>query len=669
MIYVNVAIDNKSKHTDSLFTYKAQDNVKVGDLVSLPFGVYNKSKEGIVCQITDNVDLPDEKLKTVLDIKEAGFLNEEIVKTAMWMKQRYGIKYYDAFRCFVPRGKPAKEGKEKEPYKDLEVVYSKAKTLTQEQQSALDKISKAIDEGIQKNFLIHGVTSSGKTQVYMEAIEKTIKKGKTAIMLVPEISLTKQVIEIFVSRFGKENIAILHSKLTQRERYDEWKRIKDGKAKIVIGARMGVFAPLSNIGLIVMDEEHEASYKADMTPKYDTVDIALKRLNYYKGILILGSATPSVASYHRAGEGIYELITLKERYNKTPLPEVEIVDMRAELKAGNTTVFSRRLYELMKQSLDHGKQIILLQNRRGYSNFVSCRECGTVMKCEDCGISLTYHKWKDKLVCHYCGKKFPLPKECPECESSYIKHFGIGTEQVEEAVMEYFPDVTVDRLDIDALKTRRDLDRIIGNFKKGKTQILIGTQIVAKGLDFDNVGLVGIIAADVGLNIPDYRSAERTFQLVTQAAGRAGRRGIQGKVIIQTYEPENYALVKAAGHDYEGFFRQEIRLRDYMEYPPFSDLIMVNFTAEDESVAMECSQKCKKYIENILGKESKTRILEPRVSTSFKGKDSVRFYLLIKCTKGERNKYVYYLESFNNIIIKEKIKCNMDLDINPYNAY
>ena len=669
MIYINVAVNNKSKYIDDLFTYKTDEDVKVGDLVLVPFGTHNKEKPGIVCQIIESPGCPDEKIKSALAVTEQSYFSEEMIKTTLWMKQRYGIKYYDGFKCFVTEGKAPKPGKEKEPYKNIAGTYNKPERLTDEQQKAVNEINQGIAANEQVNFLLNGVTSSGKTQVYMEAIEMTLSMGKTAIMLVPEISLTKQIIEILTGRFGKETIAVLHSKLTLRERYDEWRRIKDGKAKIVIGARLGVFAPLVDIGLIIMDEEQEASYKADMIPRYDTVELALKSLSYYKGVLLLGSATPSVVSYYRAQQGIYKLLTLKKRYNETPLPEVEIVDMRDELKEGNTTIFSRRLYQRINEELEAGRQCILLQNRRGYSNFVSCRECGKVMKCEECGISLTYHKSKDKLVCHYCGKTSEVPKSCPECGSSYIKHFGIGTEQVEEMVKKYFPDVTTDRLDIDALKTRKDLDRILNGFVKGETQILIGTQLVAKGLDFENVGLVGVIAADTGLNIPDYRSTERTFQLVTQAAGRAGRREHQGSVIIQSYEPDNYALVAAANHNYQNFFDEEIKLRELMEYPPFTDLIMVNFTSEDEKTAIDCSKRCRAYIENALKGDIAKQILGPKMSMSFKGKDAIRFYILIKCPKGERNKYVYYLESFNKVIIKEKLKCNMDLDINPYNAY
>ena len=487
MIYADIALENKSKYTDVLFTYASDEILSPGDLVLVPFGKSDKEKKGIVCKISQSTQCEKDKIKDVINVAERGFLSEEMVKTALWMKQRYGIKYYDAFRCFIPPGKAAKPGKEKEPYKSLGGICERPEKLTDEQEYAAGEIKKALEIGEQTNFLLHGVTASGKTEVYMQAIEKAVSIGKTAIMLVPEISLTKQMIETFVGRFGKEIIAVLHSKLTQRERHDEWRRIKEGKAKIVIGVRMAVFAPLKDIGLIIMDEEQEASYKADMSPKYDTVDIALKRLRQYNGVLILGSATPSVVSYYRVSQGIYRLLTLKHRYNNTPLPEVITADMREELKEGNTTVFSRALYEGIKEELFNNRQVILLQNRRGYSNFVSCRECGHVIKCPECGISLTYHKSQESLICHYCGRRFPVPAKCPECQSSYIKHFGIGTEQVMEAAQKFFPSASVDRLDIDAIKTRKDLDRILEKFDSGQTDILVGTQLVAKGLDFDKV--------------------------------------------------------------------------------------------------------------------------------------------------------------------------------------
>ena len=688
MKYINVVIENKSRHTDNFFTYSTErDDIFVGAKVMVPFGPKDRPKEGFVFEITDNPECPIDKLKSILEVRENESLTEEIIKTVVWMKQKYAIKYFDGVRCFIPGGKPAKEGKQKEPYGDIKGKYTPPEALTAEQQSAVYEIGKAVDRSgshdgsrSQEIFLLHGVTASGKTEVYMEIIEKCLKQGKTAIMLVPEISLTGQMIERFAGRFGKDKIAVMHSRLSQRERYDEWQRIHSGSAPIVIGARMGVFAPLQNIGVIILDEEHEATYKADMTPKYDTVEVAAKRLKYYDGVLILGSATPSVTSYQRCLDGQYKLIELKERYNKTPLPEVEIADMRKELRNGNATIFSSRLYEAIEATLKEGKQVILLQNRRGYSNFVSCRECGKVMKCPECGISLTYHRHseaREAMICHYCGRRFPVPVKCPECGSRYIKYFGIGTQQVEEEVEKFFPEAKTARLDLDSVKNRKDLDRILGDFSNKKTDILIGTQMVAKGLDFDSVGVVGVIAADVTLNIPDYRSAERTFQLITQVSGRAGRGGEQGLVIIQTYDPDNYALRAAASHDYEEFFRQETALRRFMDYPPFGDIIMVNLTSKNEEMAASCAERCRIYMENafnmaVLEGEKQAagaRILSPKVAMNFKGKDSFRYYVLIKCPKGERNRCVYYLDNFSRVLLKDKVDCTVGIDVNPYSFY
>ena len=671
MKYLDVVVENKGKHTDSLFTYRAPDTMqlKIGDKVWVPFGKGNKTKAGFVHAFVQEPGCPPDKIKDVAGVDADSSLNPEIMKTAAWMKQRYAITYSDAISCFCVKGKPPREGKEKEPYRDLTAKDQRPAALTTEQEAAVKRLRMAIEEEKHEIFLLHGVTASGKTEVYMEAIAKCLALGKTAIMLVPEIALTNQIVQRFIGRFGKPQIAVLHSRLTPRERYDEWHRIRRGEARIVIGARMGVFAPADEIGLVIMDEEHEATYKSDMTPKYDTVEVAAKRLQTTGGVLLLGSATPSVVSYERAREGIYQLLTLTRRYNQTPLPKVEIVDMRKELREGNTGIFSRRLYEAAAGTLRKGQQVILFQNRRGYSNFVSCRECGTVLKCPECELSLVYHKREQALVCHYCGKRFPVPEVCPQCGSRYLKYFGIGTEQVEEAAAELFPDAVLDRLDLDAIKKRKDLDTILERFSKGKTDILIGTQLVAKGLDFHNVGLVGVIAADVSLNIPDYRSTERTFQLITQVAGRAGRGAERGQVIVQTYDPQNYVFQHAMRHDYSGFFEDERTLRSCMEYPPFGDIIMVNFTAEDEQLALDTALRCRTYMEHVLGSTEARRILSPKVSLNFKGKDSFRQYLIIRCPRGKRNEYVYDLDHFSQILLREKVPCSVNIDVNPYSIF
>lgn len=663
--YVNVVIDNNSRHTDTLYTYSTEEALKPGDVVYVPFNRGNKEKTAYVFETDVEPDCSPEKIKAILSLDRDVSLTEEIIETCRWMRFRYGIKFLDAVRCFAPNGKPAKTGKEKEPYRDETGEEQRIEALTEEQARAVDRIGKAIEADRQENFLLHGVTGSGKTEVYMQVIAKAISRGKTAIMLVPEIALTGQTMERFIGRFGKKSVAILHSKLTKRERFDEWMRIRKGEATIVIGARLGVFAPLSNIGVIILDEEHEATYKSDMTPKYETVDVALKRLMHYSGVLVLGSATPSVVSYARAEEGIYQLIELKERYNKQQLPKVELVDMREELKAGNRTVFSDRLYHQMEETLSQGRQIILFLNRRGYSTFISCRECGQVMECPDCGISLTYHKRENAGVCHYCGKKIPLSNTCPTCGSKYIRYFGSGTEKIEEFTRQLFPEKNVERLDLDTAKNSREINGILSRFAKGKTEILIGTQMVAKGLDFRNVGLVGVVAADVSLHIPDYRSSERTFQLVTQVAGRAGRGEKEGSVIVQSYTPENFALQAAANHDYASFFAREMQIRQFMAYPPFSDLILVEFTAEKEKAAFAAAEDCKTYLlRRHIGEAE--HIFSPRLSEHFKGKDSFRYYILIKSAKGLRNQYIHYIRRFIAERIRKDKQLSITIDVNPY---
>ena len=670
MQYVDLIIDNKSRYTDNLFTYASREILEPGTVCHVSFGNGKSLKTAYVFH-TD-VELRDglspEKIKEIADVDPDISMTPEMVRTSEWMRMRYGIKYIDAIKCFVPNGKPAKEGKEKEPYKGSEGEAQDIDELTAEQKSAVEKIYESMDRGLHDIFLIHGVTGSGKTEVYMRAIAHALEQGKTAIMLVPEIALTKQIIERFIGRFGKKEIAVLHSKLTKRERFDEWMRLRRGEARIAIGARIGVFSPLENVGVIILDEEHESTYKSDQTPKYETVDVAAKRLMDMGGVLLLGSATPSAVSYERALAGIYKLIELKNRYNDNPLPDVEIVDMRQELRSGNRGILSIRLKEEMAAALAQGKQIILFLNRRGYSTFVSCRDCGAVLKCPECGISLVYHKTENAMVCHYCGKKQRVPSTCPACGSGRIKYFGVGTEQVEETVKELFPGVETLRLDIDTAKNGKEIDRILNAFAKKKADVLIGTQLVAKGLDFRNVALVGAVSADVSLNIPDYRSTERTFQLITQVAGRAGRGDEQGKVIVQTYSPDNFALTAAAEHDYGAFYRNEIMARQLMDYPPFTDLIAAGFTSEDEDAARSAAEECRDYLVRA-GLPNAGKTLLPRVAQNFKGESASRYHIMVKSPRGERNKYVYYLTYFAERLKGRDPAVSMTLDINPYSTF
>lgn len=671
MKYVNLVIDNKSDNTDNLYTYGCKDeDVALGSKVYVPFGNGNRSKEAYVVSMEDE---PEEQVKSKIKYIERTdediSLSDEMVRTALWMKSRYVCRYIDALRCFTPAGEKSKRGERKNPLEEEKGEQHRVYELTMQQKQALSEINEVVEEHRHDRFLIHGVTGSGKTEIYIRTVEKVLEKGCTAIVLVPEISLTGQIIDRFIGKFGNEDIAVLHSRLSVGERYDQWKKVRDGKVRIVIGARSAVFAPLENIGAIIIDEEHESTYKSDHTPKYDTVEVAIKRLQDREnsGVLILGSATPSVVTYARGEEGIYKILRLTERYNRVKLPEVSIVDMRSELKKGNRSVISLELYDKISKNLEAGRQAILFLNRRGYSTFVSCRECGYVARCPGCGVSLTYHKTDGKAVCHYCGYSEKAPEVCPDCGSRYIKYFGMGTEKLQEAVEEMFTGYISDRIDIDTIKKKGDLKTKLKNFGRGNTDILIGTQLIAKGLDFKNVGIVGIVSADVSLNIPDFRSAERTFQLITQAAGRAGRGDTEGQVVIQTYSPEHYAVRFAADQNYEEFYITEIQMRRYMGYPPYSDLFQVVFTSKDDEAAFKGAEDWYRRMKNLMTPDDAKNILMPQQAYLGKIKDVYRYSMLVKCPRGKRAEYTGMMEKLRGEDRKKRKKnYTAVVDINPY---
>ncbi len=556
--------------------------------------------------------------------------------------------------------------KNRTPYLNLEGEVKNIKALTIEQKNAIEVISPLIRKGKHAAYLIHGITGSGKTEIYMQLIQNTLDEGKNAIMLVPEISLTLQVIERFKGRFGEEKLAVLHSKLSLGERYDEWVRIKRGDVRIVIGARSSLFAPMRGIGIIILDEEHEPSYKSDHTPKYDTIDMAKKRAEINSAVLILGSATPTVKSYYKSETGEYQRIELLNRYNKISLPYIETIDMRDELRHGNKSIFSKKLYDSMIETLSAQKQVILFLNRRGYASFISCRKCGYVLKCPSCGISMTYHLHSESCICHYCGYQRKMPEICPECQSKYIKHFGIGTEKVEAIVKKIFSDYTCERLDLDTSGKKGSTQKILSDFKRGKTRILVGTQIIAKGLDFPNVGLVGIIAADISLNIPDYRSSERTFQLITQAAGRAGRGDYVGQVIVQTYKPEHYAIITASKHDYKAFYNNEILMRQQLEYPPFVDIIQVIISGKKEDEASRLSEKVMEIMIKEAGSRDVHYFLGPRPAPRQKINDLYRFQILIKCKPVDRIRFRGIIDNIKKNKDFDKKEYHITFDINPY---
>lgn len=673
MKYANLVIDNKSDQTDQLYTYGVKDDAKIGSKVYVPFARSRNLREAYVVETDGHSgDGLGKRLRYIEKVDDDVSLSEEMIRTALWMKKRYICRLIDAVNCFTPVGEKARRGQRKNPFAQEKGEPSSVKELTLQQAQILQRIGEAAKAKKHRRFLLHGVTGSGKTEIYIRAAQQVLEQGRNVIVLVPEIALTGQIIDRFIGRFGSGKVAVLHSKLSLGERYDQWKKVRDGcdgDGQIVIGARSAVFAPLENIGLIVIDEEHETTYKSDHTPKYDTIEVALKRVQDKdnNGILLLGSATPSVVSYQRAQEGIYELLELTERYNKVVLPEISIVDMREELKRGNRSIISSELCSKMKDTLEAGRQVILFLNRRGYSTFVSCRECGYVARCPGCGLSLTYHKAGGQAVCHYCGYHEPAPNKCPECGSKYIRYFGSGTEKLEEAVSDLFPEYAAERLDLDTVKRKGELTRKLKAFRSGKTQILIGTQIIAKGLDFRNVGLSGIVSADVSLNIPDFRSPERTFQLITQAAGRAGRGDSQGHVVIQTYSPEHYAVAFASQHDYKGFFETEKQLRAYMGYPPYSDLFQIVFTAKREDVAKDGAESWYKRIRGRMAREDQEMVFPPQQAYLGKIKDIYRYSMLIKCPQGRRAEYSRIVAAVREEDIEKKKKdYTAIVDINPY---
>ena len=518
---------------------------------------------------------------------------------------------------------------ERNPILNKNINKTEKLKLTDEQQNAYDEISKCINQQQYERFLLYGVTGSGKTEVYLQLIEKTLKHNKTAIVLVPEISLTPQMINRFISRFNQEEIAVLHSKLSVGERYDEWNKIKEGKAKIIIGARSAVFAPTENIGIIIIDEEHDSSYKSEAVPKYDTKEIAKKIAQENKCPLVLGSATPDLVTYYKAQKGRIKLLELTQRANNSKLPKVEVIDLKMELASGNRSMLSNALQQAIEENLKEKRQTILFLNRRGYSTFIMCRECGYTVKCKNCNISMTYHKTENKLKCHYCGHEEKVVTICPECHSTKIRYFGTGTQKLEAEINKMFPQASTIRMDVDTVTKKNSHEEILDNFKNKNIDILIGTQMIVKGHHFPNVTLVGVIAADSSLNIDDYRANERTFQLLTQVAGRAGRERLDGKVIIQTYNPENFSIVCAQKQNYEMFYNTEIALRKQLKYPPFCDIILIGFNSLSEKEIIELSNRVYNYLKNNLDRQAFI-IFKPMPSPIDKIQNRFRWRIIIK---------------------------------------
>lgn len=553
----------------------------------------------------------------------------------------------------------------RDPLKHRCIVPTQPLEPTQEQASVLKSAISAVDSGLFSEILLHGVTGSGKTEVYLQLISHVLDQGREAIVLVPEISLTPQMIERFRGRFG-DLVAVQHSRLSPGERYDQWRLIGKGDVKVVVGARSAVFAPFEKLGIVIIDEEHENSYKSETTPKYSAAQIAAKRCRQAGALLLYGSATPSVDTFQRALDGKIDLLNLKDRANALLMPEVEIIDMRKELEEGNRTIFSSRLSEEIAGNIKAGQQTILFLNRRGYASFILCRSCGIRLKCRHCNITMTYHLNDNRLICHYCGYTVKLPNTCPNCGSSSIRQFGTGTQKVEEDLQKYFPGCSVIRMDMDTTTGKHSHEEILDNFREKNINILVGTQMIAKGHDFPNVTLVGVLAADSLLGMDDFRASERTFQLLTQVAGRAGRGTLPGRVVIQTYNTDDYSIIAACSHNYHSFFRQEADIRKRLNYPPFTNIACIIVSSANDKLALENTKEVAAFLASQIASSEGDELLPGPVRAPVsKLRNRYRWRLVMKCNSVKRLTDILTAVSDTFHTSKGRNDVELNMDINP----
>ena len=554
---------------------------------------------------------------------------------------------------------------------DTEGINCLKQVLNKEQQEAFEVVAKDIENKKYTPYVLHGVTGSGKTEVYMEIMEYCLKKDLQCILALPEIFLTLQIVKRLEARFP-DSLVILHSKLTQKERYEAWAAIKFGHKKIIVGARSVVFAPVKKLGAIIIDEEHDTSYKQDNEPKYNAKEVALKRAMWHNCPALFGSATPSLETFLAAKAGKMGLLCLPKRVKDYKLPTVEVIDMKDELRSGNSSIFSTSLQDEIRQTLADNKQVILYLNKRGFASFVLCRDCGYILKCLNCEVSLTYHHTSKKMLCHYCGFGQLIPKECPQCTSLDWKPYGIGTQKVEHEFKSLFPNVNIMRIDGDIADKKEIVNKYLDDFSKGKTNVLIGTQMIAKGLDFPNVTLVGVIAADTTLNLPDFRSREKSFQLLTQVAGRAGRGEWEGRVIVQTFNPEDISIIHAKNQDFLAFYKEEIAFREEYKYPPFSQIIRIVFTGGLEEHVSKGADFFYRYLFHSINNKkniSSVQILGPNPCGLVKIKGKYRYQLLLKHEKGLNLRPIIKNcldELYNNNSLSSKINVNIDISPNSF---
>ena len=708
----DILVEVVAKTTDKTFTYHIPDgmNALVGMRALVPFG--KRNIEGFIVRIYDEIELDYEVKDIIKLVDDKPVLNEEMLELGKYISKKTLSPLTLSYQTMLPRGlkarektninkkmvkylKVLKDGEfkgekqkqvfdyvkknnlvlkaeankisssavktlinngyleevEKEVYRldeDVE-VEKKHYDLTEEQAKVLESVK----FGKFKPYLLHGVTGSGKTLVYIRLIEKVLKQGKEAILLVPEISLTPQVVDIFKKRFGK-TIAILHSGLSNGEKYDEWRKIERKEVSIVIGARSAIFAPFTNLGIIIIDEEHSNTYKQDNVPRYNAIDVALRRGKTYNIPVVLGSATPSVESYTRAKAGIYELLVMKNRVNKK-MPKVYLVDMKDEFKKGNR-VFSEIFKDKMNDRLSKNEQVLVLLNRRGYSTVITCTECGFTHKCPNCDIPLTYHKNGNIMKCHYCDYKAPRLLECPSCHSKNINSLGMGTEKLESLLKEEFKEAKVIRMDQDTTRNKGAHKRIIDDFKEGKYNVLVGTQMIAKGLDFPKVTLVCVVNGDATLNIPDFRSSERTYELLSQVSGRAGRDKLDGEVIIQGFNVSHYSIIYAKDNDYDSFYNEEMKIRKTLKYPPYYNLCLIKVSGKNYDEVYKEASKITTYL-----KANLNNIVLGPASASIPKINNIYYVQIIIKFKNTKE-ILSYLEFIRK---HYKKKINVDIDLNP----
>ena len=723
-MYVSVLTQIGAKAVDQTFFYHVpkllENNIKIGVRVRIPFG--NMILDGFVLGISDNSSYDNSKIKDIINvIDDEPVLNKEMLLLGKYMSDNLLASLSSCYQVMLPKALKAevksnikikydrylhriKSIEEIDKYIDnckyesqinllcklkegdilitkmsssintiikygfASIIYEECKrykydgisnykrvNLTDKQRLVSDTIISSF--GKSDTFLLYGVTGSGKTEVYMDVIEKAINNGKSAIMLVPEIGLTPQIVGKFISRFGNV-ISVLHSKLSDSERYDEYRKITNGESKIVIGTRSAIFVPFTNIGVIIIDEEHTSSYKQDNNPRYSAINVAEWRSKYHNCPLVLGSATPSLESFAKAGNHVYKLLSLTERAGGSVLPIVNIVDMKEEVKKGNF-ILSDMLKNKISEVLSKGEQAIILLNRRGYSSTISCKECGYVYKCPNCDITYTYHKSSNNLKCHYCGYSMVLPNKCSICGSDNLKDYGLGTEKLEETLNSLYKAKIV-RMDVDTTSKKGQHQKIIDDFEEHKYDILIGTQMIAKGLDFPLVTLVGVVSIDSSLTSPDYRASENTFQLLSQVSGRAGRSENKGEVIVQTFNPDHYAITLAKNHDYIDFYKEEMKVRKMLKYSPYYYMVLVSITSKDYELGFKEANKIGSYIRNNISSDS--IVLGPTMANMFKVNNIYHYQIIIKYRKDDSLmkvlKFIIDMQVKNN-------KIDVSIDFNP----